>query len=62
MTRITSIGTLFAIVSIYKHVVHQMNVKIAFLNGDLEDKIHMEQPEGCVVTSSIFLVLITLVT
>ena len=26
-----------------------MNVKIAFLNGDLEKEIYMAQPEGCVV-------------
>jgi hypothetical protein len=38
VTRIASIRILFAITSIYKLVVHQMVVKIAFLNGDLEEE------------------------
>jgi hypothetical protein len=27
-------------------VIHQMDVKIAFINGDLEKEIYMEQPWG----------------
>ena len=49
VTRIASIRILFAIASIYKLVVHQMNVKTAFLNGNLEEGIYMEQSEGYVV-------------
>ena len=45
ISRISFIRILFAIASIYKLVVHEMNVKTAFLNGDLEEEIYMEQPK-----------------
>ncbi|CAL8084501.1 unnamed protein product [Prunus armeniaca] len=49
VTRITSIRMLIAITSIYDMEIHQMDVKIAFLNGELDEEIYMEQPEGFVV-------------
>ena len=30
-------------------LIHQMHVVTAFLNGELEEDIYMEQPEGVVV-------------
>ena len=40
---------LIAIAAVYKREIHQMDVKIAFLNGDLEEKIYLEQLEGFIV-------------
>ena len=48
VTRITSIRLLIAIAAIFDLKIHQMDVKIAFLNGDLEEKIYMDQPESFV--------------
>ena len=49
LTRITSIRVLLAFASIYKLIVHQMDVKTAFLNIDLDEEVYMEQPEGFVL-------------
>ena len=49
VTRLTTIRILIAMTSIYKLIVHQMDVKTAFLNGDLDEEIHMDQLEGFVV-------------
>ena len=50
ITRITSIRVLIALAAVYGLQIHQMDVKVAFLNGDLEEEIYMEQPEGFVVS------------
>ncbi|XP_068492265.1 uncharacterized protein [Phaseolus vulgaris] len=50
VTRISSIRVLLALTSIHKLVIHQMDVKTTFLNGELEEEIYMTQPEGCVVS------------
>ncbi|KAH9768293.1 Integrase catalytic domain-containing protein [Citrus sinensis] len=49
VARLTSIRVLFAIASLNNLYVHKMDVKTAFLNGDLDEEIYMEQPEGFVL-------------
>ena len=46
VTRITSIQMLIAIAAINNFEIHQMDVKTTFLNGELDEEIYIEQPEG----------------
>ena len=41
---------LIAVVVFYNLEIHQMDIKIAFLNGNLNEEIYMEQPKGFVVS------------
>ena len=49
VTRITLIRMLISLAAVYDLEIHQMDVKIALLNRELEEEIYMEQPEGFVV-------------
>ena len=49
VAKFSSIRSLLALAAHYDLEVHQMDVKTAFLNGDLEEDIYMVQPEGFVV-------------
>jgi hypothetical protein len=49
VARIASIRVLLALASIFNLYVHQMDVKTAFLNGDLDEKVYMEQLEGFIM-------------
>ena len=40
---------LIAIAAIQNLEIHQIDVKTAFLNGDLDEEIYMEQPEEFIV-------------
>ncbi|XP_074297772.1 uncharacterized protein LOC141628544 [Silene latifolia] len=49
VARICTIRLLIAIAAIRNLVIHQIHVKTAFLNGDLEEEIYMKQPEGFIM-------------
>jgi len=41
-----SIRCILAFIAIEDMEIHQMDIKIAFVNGDLKEDIYMEQPKG----------------
>eukprot|EP00253_Pinus_taeda_P015592 PITA_15592 len=47
-----SIHLVLSLAASFKGEVHQMNVKSAFLHGDLHEEIYMEQPNGFIQTDS----------
>ncbi|KAL0352264.1 UNVERIFIED_CONTAM: Retrovirus-related Pol polyprotein from transposon TNT 1-94 [Sesamum calycinum] len=49
VTKIATIRALIALSAINDLMIDQMDIKTVFLNGDLEEEIYMEQPEGFVV-------------
>lgn len=48
-----SIRLALAIATLRRWEVHRIDVKNAFLHGDLEEEIYMEQPQGYVHDSSL---------
>nr|GFA02026.1 zinc finger, CCHC-type [Tanacetum cinerariifolium] len=49
VARITTIRLLLALAAIHNLVIHQMNIKIRLLNGDLYEEVYMKQPKGFVM-------------
>lgn len=49
VVRQTSIRVLLGLVALFDMDLEQLDVKTAFLHGDLEEEIYMKQPEGFVV-------------
>ncbi|KAJ4721959.1 Retrovirus-related Pol polyprotein from transposon TNT 1-94 [Melia azedarach] len=46
VVKMTSIRAVFGLAASFNLEIEQMDVKTAFLHGDLEEEIYMEQPEG----------------
>ena len=51
VARLTTIRVLLSLAASHGLLVHQMDVKTAFLNGELKEQIYMDQPDGFVVPS-----------
>nr|ABB47331.1 retrotransposon protein, putative, Ty1-copia subclass [Oryza sativa Japonica Group] len=51
VARLTTIRVLLALAASHGLLIHQMDVKTAFLNGELEEEIYMDQPDGYVLES-----------
>ena len=50
VTRINSIRMIIAVAALRNLEIHQMDVKTTFLNGDSDEKIYMEQPDGFIAS------------
>ena len=46
VTKFTTICSLLALAAQHNPKVHQINVKTAFLNGELEEEIYLHPPPG----------------
>nr|GEV78485.1 zinc finger, CCHC-type [Tanacetum cinerariifolium] len=52
VARITTIRLLLALAVIHNLMIHQMDVKTTFLNGDLDEEVYMKQPKGFVMSGT----------
>jgi hypothetical protein len=46
VARYTSIRAIISLATSMGWILHQMDVKIAFLNGEIEEELYIEQPQG----------------
>ena len=48
VARLTTIRVLISLAASYSLLIHQMDVKTTFLNGEIEEVIYIDQPDGFV--------------
>jgi hypothetical protein len=53
VARMKSVRLLFALAAQESWCVHHMDVKSAFLNGDLKEKVYVHQPPGFVIPGKV---------
>ena len=58
VARLEATRMFLALSSFHKFKVFQMDVKSAFLNGDLEEEVYIEQPDGFILRNDPNLVCI----
>ena len=56
VARFESLQLLLVLAMLENWEIHQMDVKLAFLHGDLDEEIYMEQPQGFIIAGSEHLV------
>nr|GEU61317.1 zinc finger, CCHC-type [Tanacetum cinerariifolium] len=52
VARISTIRLLIAMASIHSLIIHQMDVKTTFLNGELEKEVYINQPLGFIMSGN----------
>lgn len=53
ITKMNTIKIIITLIAKFDRKIHQMDVKSAFLNGDLKEEIYMSQPPGFIENSNL---------